>query len=44
VTVRGFRIYPPDETAAVFLPDQTQACSVPGIGVPDIQPVTSGSR
>jgi hypothetical protein len=43
VTVRGFRVYPPDETAAVFLPDQTQACSAPGIGVPDIQPVVSGS-
>jgi hypothetical protein len=43
VTVRGLRIYPPDETAAVFVSEQVQACSVPGVGVPDIQPVESGA-
>lgn len=43
VTVRGFRVYPPNETAAVFLPEQTQACSAPGIGVPDVQPVQPGA-
>lgn len=41
VAVRGFRVYPPDETAAVFVPEQSQACSAPGIGVPEIQPVQS---
>jgi hypothetical protein len=37
--VGGFRVYPPDETAAVFVPDPRTACSGKGIGVPEIAPV-----
>jgi hypothetical protein len=42
VQVRGFRIYPPNETAAIFLPAPQQACSAPGKSVPSITPVTAG--
>jgi hypothetical protein len=40
VAVRGFRVYPPDETAAVFLSAAQQACSTKGQGVGQVLPIT----
>ncbi len=40
--VRGFRVYPPDETAAVFVSQPMKACSVKGNGVGLVLPVESG--
>jgi hypothetical protein len=42
VAIRGFRVYPPDETAAVFVSQPQQACSVAGHGVGRVQPIASG--
>ncbi len=43
VSVRGFRVYPPNETAAVFVPAPQQACSAHGKSVPSITPVKPGA-
>jgi hypothetical protein len=40
--VRGFRVYPPDETAAVFVSQPMKACTVPGKGIGLVFPVASG--
>jgi hypothetical protein len=40
VPIRGFRVYPPDETAAVFVSAAQQACSTKGHGVGQVLPVT----
>ena len=40
--VRGYRIYPPDETAAVFVSRPQTACSAKGKGVGQIHPITAG--
>lgn len=40
--VRGLRVYPPDQTAAVFVPLPTRACAVPGVGVPEIAALRPG--
>jgi Protein of unknown function (DUF4232) len=40
VSVRGFRVYPPDETASIFVSQPQKACSVKGIGVGDVRPIT----
>jgi hypothetical protein len=40
VPVRGFRVYPPDETASVFVSQPQKACSVKGIGVGAVRPIT----
>jgi hypothetical protein len=32
VAVRGYRVYPPDETAAIFVPDPGTECSARGVG------------
>ncbi|NMO52621.1 DUF4232 domain-containing protein [Actinoplanes sp. TBRC 11911] len=42
VPVRGFRVYPPDETAAVFVAQASTACSVHGVGLAQVQPLTAG--
>jgi hypothetical protein len=43
VAVRGFRVYPPNETAAAFVPAPQQACSTSGKSVPSIAPVRAGA-
>jgi hypothetical protein len=43
VEVRGYRIYPPDETAAIFVNRPQKACSAKGKGVGQLQPITGGS-
>jgi Protein of unknown function (DUF4232) len=40
VSVRGFRIYPPDETASIFVSQPQKACSVKGQGVGGVAPIT----
>jgi hypothetical protein len=40
VSIRGFRVYPPDETASVFVSQPQKACSVTGIGVGAVRPIT----
>jgi hypothetical protein len=42
VEVRGYRIYPPDETAAIFVSRPQKACSAKGMGVGQVQPITGG--
>jgi hypothetical protein len=42
VNVAGFRVYPPDETAALFASSPQQACSAKGIAVPTLRPVQGG--
>ncbi|XVU26485.1 DUF4232 domain-containing protein [Actinoplanes sp. CA-054009] len=42
VQVRGFRVYPPNETAAVFVSQPQTACSAPNQAVGQVQPVTPG--
>jgi hypothetical protein len=44
VSVRGFRVYPPDETKAVFVGDGQMACSARGVGVGTVFPVQSGAH
>ena len=45
VPVDGYRVYPPDETEAVFVADPQRACSAQGTGVPQLWPArpTAGS-
>ncbi|MEU7867133.1 DUF4232 domain-containing protein [Dactylosporangium sp. NPDC049140] len=40
--VAGFRVYPPDETAAVFVPLAGRACSAKGVGVAEVWPIVAG--
>ena len=42
VEVRGYRVYPPDETAAVFVSAPEKACSGKGTGVGEVYPVVTG--
>jgi hypothetical protein len=42
VEVAGFRVYPPDETASVFVPWTAQACSTKGVNVGAVSPIISG--
>jgi hypothetical protein len=42
VDVAGFRVYPPDETASVFVPSAAQACSANGVNVGAVSPIVSG--
>jgi hypothetical protein len=42
-TVRGLRVYPPDQTAAVFVPLAVRACSTHGVGVGEIAAMRSGT-
>jgi hypothetical protein len=43
VSVRGYRVYPPDETAAIFVSSPEKACSAKGIGVGQVYPIVSGT-
>jgi hypothetical protein len=42
VAVRGFRVYPPEETAAVFVSASQTACSAPGKGVGVVYAIVAG--
>lgn len=42
VGINGLRIYPPDETAAVFAKSDQEVCSAGGVGIAQIYPVQSG--
>lgn len=42
VSVRGFRVYPPDETAAVFVSQPQTACSAKNKGVGQVFPIVAG--
>jgi hypothetical protein len=39
----GVRVYPPDETAAVFVPSPQRVCTVDGTGLAQISSVRSGA-
>lgn len=41
--VRGLRVYPPDETAAKYVPDPGHACANDSIGRPTISALTQSS-
>jgi hypothetical protein len=41
VTIRGYRVYPPDETAAVFVSAPQKVCSVKNKGVGRVQPIVA---
>jgi Protein of unknown function (DUF4232) len=40
--IRGFRVYPPDETASVFVSQPMKACTVKGKGVGLVYPIVAG--
>jgi hypothetical protein len=40
--VRGYRIYPPDETAAIFVSAPAKECSVKPTGLGQVQPIATG--
>jgi hypothetical protein len=40
--VRGFRIYPPDETAALFVSQPQTVCSAKGKGLGQVEPIVAG--
>jgi hypothetical protein len=44
VTSAGIRIYPPDETQALFVSSPARVCSTAGTGLATIYPVRSGAR
>jgi len=43
VSVRGLRVYPPDETKSIFVPLATKACSVNGVNKGTVSPVAKGA-
>lgn len=43
VSARGFRVYPPEETASVFVSQSQTACSAKGKGVGVVWPIVAGS-
>jgi len=43
VSVRGLRVYPPDETKSIFVPLATKACSVNGVNNGTVAPIAKGS-
>lgn len=43
-TVRGIRVYPPDETSALYIPGKTQTCAKPGTGRPTITAITKAGH
>jgi hypothetical protein len=43
VDIRGYRIYPPDETAAIFVSAPGKQCSVKGTNLGQVLPITSGA-
>jgi hypothetical protein len=40
--VRGYRIYPPEETTAIFVKAPSQQCSVKGINLGQVMPIAGG--
>jgi Protein of unknown function (DUF4232) len=40
--VRGYRIYPPDETAAIFVSAPGKQCSAKGVNLGEVQLIASG--
>ena len=42
VQVRGLRVYPPDEKAAVFVSAPQTACSATGVNLGRVRPIASG--
>jgi hypothetical protein len=44
VSVRGLRVYPPDETAAVFVRLPSQQCSAKGVNVDTVWAISAGAR
>jgi hypothetical protein len=43
VQARGYRVYPPNETAAVFVSRPQYACTATGQSVGDVQPIRPGA-
>ncbi|WP_436531339.1 DUF4232 domain-containing protein [Actinoplanes sp. HUAS TT8] len=43
-SIRGLRIYPPDETSSVFVSLPGQACSAKGVGVASVWAIAAGSK
>ena len=41
--VRGYRIYPPDEKASVFVDSPETVCSAKGVGLGRVQPIVKGA-
>lgn len=42
VDVRGYRVYPPDETAAIFVSAPGKACSVKGTNLGQVEAIAAG--
>jgi hypothetical protein len=43
VDVRGYRVYPPDETASIFVSLPTRVCSVNGVDTGSVTTITAGA-
>ena len=43
VSVRGFRVYPPDETKSIFVALATKACSASGVNKGTVSPIAKGA-
>jgi Protein of unknown function (DUF4232) len=43
VSVRGYRIYPPDETAAVFVSAPQTQCSAKSVNLGQVEPIAAGA-
>jgi Protein of unknown function (DUF4232) len=43
VATRGYRIYPPDETAAIFVSQAEKQCSIKGVNLGQVLPIESGA-
>jgi len=42
VQVRGYRVYPPDQTAAIFVDAPEKVCSAKGVGLGEVYPIING--
>jgi hypothetical protein len=40
--VRGYRIYPPDETASIFVSAPNKECTIKGVNLGQVLPIASG--
>lgn len=43
-SIRGLRVYPPDETTSIFVSLPGEACSAKGVGVASVWAIAAGSR
>jgi hypothetical protein len=43
VSVRGYRVYPPDETKSVFVAQPAKACSAAGVGQWHVNAIAEGA-